>query len=79
MPILGIVIDCQPAGVGAVVDRIRSRTWSTVTGVRGASLVVVTDTPSMKQEEVELDVLSHLPGVRALHVVFSSSVESDEQ
>lgn len=72
MPISGVLLTCEPERLAEVSESVKARVRSEVREVRGDTLIVVTDTESMRADRLEVEALEAIEGVIAAHVVFSS-------
>jgi nitrate reductase NapAB chaperone NapD len=72
MPISGLLLTCEPERVAEVSESVNGRARSEVREVRDSTLVVVTDTETMRDDRREVESLEAIDGVIAAHVVFSN-------
>ncbi len=72
MPISGVLLTCDPERLAKVTEFIKGRSQSEVREVRGGTLIVVTDTETMRDDRQEVEALEAIEGVVAAHVVFSN-------
>lgn len=86
MPISGVLLTCEPELVAEVRDVVNGRARAEVREVRDNTLIVVTDTETMREDRREVEALDAIEGVIAAHVVFSnvedlaeSAVEATKQ
>lgn len=86
MPISGVLLTCEPERVAEVSQVVSERAQSEVREVRDSTLIVVTDTKTMRDDRREVEALEAIDGVIAAHVVYSnvedlaeSAVEATKQ
>jgi nitrate reductase NapAB chaperone NapD len=86
MPISGVLLTCEPEHVTEVREVVNGRARTEVREVRDNTLIVVTDTETMREDRREVESLEAIEGVIAAHVVFSnvedlaeSAVEATKQ
>ena len=72
MPISGVLLTCEPERLAEVNRSVNERKQSEVREVRDTTLVVVTDTETMRDDRREVESLEAIDGVIAVHVVFSN-------
>ena len=72
MPISGVLLTCDPERLAEVSESVKGRSQSEVREVRGGTLIVVTDTETMRDDRREVEALEAIEGVVAAHVVFSN-------
>ena len=72
MPISGLLLTCEPERVAEVSESVNGRAQSEVREVRDSTLIVVTDTETMRDDRREVESLEAIDGVIAAHVVFSN-------
>lgn len=72
MPISGVLLTCEPERLAEVSESVKGRARSEIREVRGSTLIVVTDTESMRADRREVEALEAIEGVVAAHVVFSN-------
>ena len=72
MPISGVLLTCEPERLAEVNRSVNERKQSEVREVLDTTLVVVTDTETMRDDRREVESLEAIDGVIAAHVVFSN-------
>ena len=72
MPISGLLLTCEPERVAEVSESVNKRASAEVREVRDSTLIVVTETETMRDDRREVESLEAIAGVIAAHVVFSN-------
>jgi nitrate reductase NapAB chaperone NapD len=78
MPVSGVIVICEESTVEEVHNRIDSHPRLEVREAGGVSLIVVTDTATVKEDRADVDWISKLPGVLSTYVAFTNTEDVAE-